>query len=1743
MTQASIVLTARDDTSRAFATLQGSLNDTGRRIEALNGTVRQFLGAAGVVAFTSGIKSAIDELDRLGDTAPKVGLTAQSLAELGYAAKLSGTDTATLESAMGKLSLKMAEAAGGSKEAALLFQTLGIQIKTSSGALKGTDTMLAELANKFKGFADGPERTALAMEVFGKSGKELIPLLLQGSEGIAGLREEFRKLAGDDISEAVAIAGQFNDNLDRLHTSSLGFARTIIEAAGPALNEIISGFTSANEKGEKFSVVGEGLRIILETVAITGANVAYVFQTIGSNIGGLLALVTAEGSLKDSIYASMQADDQARRKALDSYEQRILKARELAKANAAAASAGDGQAKKPAPVVTKPDPSAQKEYDQILASIEKRGSLIRQELLLGRSLTDAEKFRLEVQEKITGSRSKLTEAQRLQLQLKLKELQADEDQRDKLARRTKEMQAYYQQEQELQDELNADMVRRDQAFDQRLRQAMDYSRAVGESAQYAQVEAQYVHASDTVRAMALDKLALELNLQRQIRDIEADNLLNQEQRAELIAKLTETAQRDIAIAQSRTAVETYRRVYGEISDGLADATIDGLKHGAKSGAQSAIKIIETEFESLVLRPIIKAYLQPVASSVTGLFGAGGSAGGGLAGAANTASSLGNLASLSGSLGSGFGAGLNASLSGGFGTLGLSIEGGMAAIAEGTSASIAAGMGQIAGAVGPYALAAVAAYQLADKLFGSNGGPKTESGYGPGVDITANQESAKLVADSISKSYADLATQLQLSNRDLAVGVRTGIDTVGDSLTQLQVVAQQAGQDVYNRYLRLGGTPGAQENVARGDAALAAAIAEETQRAILAGLQRSDLPANIKALIDGLGDASSLADIQAGISAVTAARSQQLTLEARLYDLTATEADKLAKTRADELAAVNPVNRALLEQIYAQEDLKKALDGATQASTVAASAADSQRLQDLATRRALQGQIDGVVADFNALYNSFQGRSQAVAAATQATLGLTQAEAAQHSATLDFLGQAQQKADALAQAGQAAAGALASVTSAMQAVQADLAGQVALTRLMAGDVSGAMAQLAQANTTSFSGYFDSQGGFNAGAFNEAYARRQAELTMDLGQQLAANVTSTRHLTAAVSAVAGAVASAEGVLKPADLAALATRALPVYNQLASAISANALRLDDFSASLGAAIGGVVSSVQYVNKGTLATLQQAVGSTAYAILNRGNFAQQGVELQNGLGNNLASGPGVLQIRALRAVNAQLDNQITSLQGRAIAAGGILGSLGEAMGRGAISGNAVADSLAFITQSFNGLIQPVLDAATATGSLGATLIDARAQLDTLARRAEAGEFLLTASQIEQRMQGLVSAGVASAGYYFEQLNTLVKEFDATASSVAPAMDDITSAMGRFKSAADVFSESAQAIREGLAGLSGAAAAGLGQGAGLTAGKAEAVASAGDLFASILTSKNAATAQAKLAASGFTPNGDSTLRDISLLLQDLAAFDNEGLSRTYYRLSAALKDNQLTVEQYNQLIGYSQSVYLDSAAAAERSSQAYQQATEKYRKFSDDLRAFINGIAGAADNSGQSFDRLSARFTDLVDAAKRGDDAAFGQISGVGGSLVQALKDSATTGLELDRGLAQIQVAAAEAAAYADQQVSAADQQIALLQSQVSGLDSLNASVLSVRDAVLLSQPQAASAATTLGMPSYAPAYAPVVVPSVAAPATAPAPVDTSGIERRLASLETGLLNALATLASNTGDARDSLTKWDRDGMPAVRT
>ena len=65
------------------------------------------------------------------------------------------------------------------------FQKLGIEFQKSDGTLRSATDVLKDLADIVAKMPDGAEKTALGNELMGKSWKELIPLLNEGSAGLA----------------------------------------------------------------------------------------------------------------------------------------------------------------------------------------------------------------------------------------------------------------------------------------------------------------------------------------------------------------------------------------------------------------------------------------------------------------------------------------------------------------------------------------------------------------------------------------------------------------------------------------------------------------------------------------------------------------------------------------------------------------------------------------------------------------------------------------------------------------------------------------------------------------------------------------------------------------------------------------------------------------------------------------------------------------------------------------------------------------------------------------------------------------------------------------------------------------------------------------------------------------------------------------------------------------------------------------------------------------------------------------------------------------------------------------------------------------------------------------------------------------------------------------------------------------------------------------------------------------------
>lgn len=140
----------------------------------------------------------------LDDMSQRTGVGADRLSELAHAAKMSGTDLATVEGGIKKTQKAITEAAAGNKTARATFRELGLSAEQLQ--YMAPDDQFYAIANALKDIPDPSVRAAKAMEVFGKSGTDLLPLMISD---IDELKQEARDLgltmSNDDASAAAAL--------------------------------------------------------------------------------------------------------------------------------------------------------------------------------------------------------------------------------------------------------------------------------------------------------------------------------------------------------------------------------------------------------------------------------------------------------------------------------------------------------------------------------------------------------------------------------------------------------------------------------------------------------------------------------------------------------------------------------------------------------------------------------------------------------------------------------------------------------------------------------------------------------------------------------------------------------------------------------------------------------------------------------------------------------------------------------------------------------------------------------------------------------------------------------------------------------------------------------------------------------------------------------------------------------------------------------------------------------------------------------------------------------------------------------------------------------------------------------------------------------------------------------------------------------------------------------------------------
>lgn len=140
-------------------------------------------GAAMRAPFLAAIKIAADMGSELVGMRAKTGISIEALSALGYAASVSGTDLEGLGNGLKKMQKKLGEAENGSTEARDSFNALHLSIAQLKGL--SPDKQFELIASKISAIEEPEKRVAAAMDIFGKAGADLLPIMGGLSEKIA----------------------------------------------------------------------------------------------------------------------------------------------------------------------------------------------------------------------------------------------------------------------------------------------------------------------------------------------------------------------------------------------------------------------------------------------------------------------------------------------------------------------------------------------------------------------------------------------------------------------------------------------------------------------------------------------------------------------------------------------------------------------------------------------------------------------------------------------------------------------------------------------------------------------------------------------------------------------------------------------------------------------------------------------------------------------------------------------------------------------------------------------------------------------------------------------------------------------------------------------------------------------------------------------------------------------------------------------------------------------------------------------------------------------------------------------------------------------------------------------------------------------------------------------------------------------------------------------------------------------
>ena len=278
------------------------------------GAAMAALGTAAAEGIAKGYEfaqSAGKYADDVATLSTQTGISTQKLQEWSYNSNLIDTSVDTITGSMTKMLNNMRNASQGSATAQRAFKDLGVSFADDvTGQLRDSEDVFWDAIDALGKIDNEAERDAAAMALFGKSAKELNPLIEAGSKAWQEMGKEAQAMGTVFSDENLAKMGAFDDSMQRFSATGTALKNSIGLVMIPAFQPLVNAATQSMGKVAKAlqegvtpeelpgllnelldtmtEAVGQVGELIEEALPIAGAALTRVAGALAAQLPGLV---------------------------------------------------------------------------------------------------------------------------------------------------------------------------------------------------------------------------------------------------------------------------------------------------------------------------------------------------------------------------------------------------------------------------------------------------------------------------------------------------------------------------------------------------------------------------------------------------------------------------------------------------------------------------------------------------------------------------------------------------------------------------------------------------------------------------------------------------------------------------------------------------------------------------------------------------------------------------------------------------------------------------------------------------------------------------------------------------------------------------------------------------------------------------------------------------------------------------------------------------------------------------------------------------------------------------------------------------------------------------------------------------------------------------------------------------------------------------------------------------------------